>query len=233
MLAMTQQLQKNRERFFAETAATSLGKTWDLGPDREGPDFLVTEGTQQFGLEVCEIFTGPQGGGGSTMKRAESHIAKAIDRVRCDYEKIANVPLRVQLVCVNLTAQHLATVVPALLAEDFPSKPVCHHVVLDQGDGLRIHATKALRPDWFSVNNRVGWVDRSPMPSIDAAVREKSTKLPHYRQAVGTDVRLLVVADRIHNSGKLTLEDPVSLNLHGFEIVYFYPYPESVVVFCD
>ena len=44
---------------MTEEAAKFMGKTWDVGPDREQPDFLVTEGAQQFGLEVSEIFAGP------------------------------------------------------------------------------------------------------------------------------------------------------------------------------
>lgn len=41
---MTKSVQKRRERFFAEEAARLLGRAWDLGIDREHPDFVVTEG---------------------------------------------------------------------------------------------------------------------------------------------------------------------------------------------
>jgi hypothetical protein len=66
---MTREGQKRRERFFVEEAAKLLGKTWDLGQDREHPDFLVTDGAQRFGLEVSELFKGPQGESGSAMKQ--------------------------------------------------------------------------------------------------------------------------------------------------------------------
>jgi hypothetical protein len=46
---MTKSVQKKRERFFAEEAARLLGEAWDLGADREHPDFLVTEGSKKFG----------------------------------------------------------------------------------------------------------------------------------------------------------------------------------------
>jgi len=55
---MTRPVQKKRERFFAEEAARSLGKSWSLSEDREHPDFIVTEGDQSFGLEVRQIFMG-------------------------------------------------------------------------------------------------------------------------------------------------------------------------------
>jgi hypothetical protein len=40
---LTRPLQKRRERFFAEEAARLLGKNWNLGEDREHPDFVVAE----------------------------------------------------------------------------------------------------------------------------------------------------------------------------------------------
>jgi hypothetical protein len=113
--------------------------------------------------------------------------------------------LRVRLVG-NMSAQNMTTVVPALLANDFPTKPVGHHVVIDNDIGLRIHVTKAFRPEWFSVNHRAGWVDRNPTPIIAEAVRKKSNELARYREAAGPVIRLLLVANRINNSGKLMLK---------------------------
>lgn len=230
---MAQQLKKNRERFFAEAAASLLQKTWNLG-DREQPDFVVTEGTEQFGIEVCEVFTGPQSRDGSAMKKMDSNTARTIDALRREYESILNIPLRVKLVG-DACADNLALVVPALVAGDFASKPIGHQAVIAPHTGLRaglrVYVTKALRREWFSVNDRAGWVDHDPMPRIAAAVTEKSKKLLQYQQAVGTDIRLLVVADRINNSGRLTLKGQSALNLQGFRTVYFFSYPENVTIF--
>ncbi|MGH7053226.1 MAG: hypothetical protein ACREFA_05355 [Stellaceae bacterium] len=231
---MAHQLKKTRERVFAEAATRLLHKTWDLGADRERPDFVVTEGEQQFGLEVCEVFTGPQSQDGSAMKRVESNTSRAIDTLRHKYEAIVNIPLRVKLVG-DACAENLDLVVPALVAEDFASKAIAYQAVIRLNTGLRaglsLYVTKALRPEWFSVNDRVGWVDHNPMPRIAAAVMEKSRKLSQYQQAVGWDVRLLVVADRINNSGKLTLKEQTTMNLRGFRAVYFFSYPENVTIF--
>jgi hypothetical protein len=38
-------------------------------------------------------------------------------------------------------------------------------------------------------------------------------------------------ANRINNSGKLILKEASALDLHGFQPVYFFPYPESVMTF--
>jgi hypothetical protein len=238
------ELKKKRERFFVEEAAKLMGKTWSLGPDREHPDFLVTEGAQQFGLEVSEIFTGRQGRTGSAMKEIESKTQRAVDALRHEYETITNIPLIVKLVG-DVCAENLALVVPALVAADFASKPVGHHAVIAPDTGLRarlrVHVTKALRPNWFSMKDRVGWVDHNPMPRIAAAVKKKSSELPRYRQAVGSDdIHLLLVANHINNSGKLVVEDHYrhcrrtdgvareTTNLEGFKVVYFFPYPEPV-----
>ena len=95
---MTRPLKKNFERFFAEEAARHVGKNWALSADRERPDFIRDRRRHKFGLEVTEIFTGPSGRAGSSMKRAESESQWTINSLRMAYEKTANVPLRVQFV---------------------------------------------------------------------------------------------------------------------------------------
>jgi hypothetical protein len=146
------ELKKKRKRFFVEEAAKLMGRTWSLGPDREHPDFLVTEGTQQFGLEVCEIFTGRLNKRGSAMKKIESNVQRDVDALRRDYEAITNIPLIVKLVG-DVCPENLALVVPALVAEDLASKPVTYHAVIVPDTGLRaglsVHVTKALRPIWL------------------------------------------------------------------------------------
>jgi hypothetical protein len=227
---MTRATQKRRERFFVEQAAKLLGKPWVLEDDREHPDFIVAEDEQRFGLEVCEIFIGPQDRAGSAMKRTESRAHRQLESLRREYESITPTTLRVQIVG-RLTPDNMAAIVPALVAEDLASKPVGHHLVIDQGNGLRLHVTKACRCEWFSVNHRVGWVDRNPPPTIVDAIKKKSNELECYRAAAGPDIRLLLVADRIHNSGKLILDDTAALDTQGFQVVYVLPYPESVMIF--
>jgi hypothetical protein len=178
------------------------------------------------------FFTGGQGSAGSALKRTESHTHQTIESLRREYEAIANIPLTVKFVG-SLSAKNMAMVVPALLAESLENKPLRHRFVLDTRDGLRVHVTKARRPDWFSVNDRVGWVDRDPMPRIADAVAQKSGKLAEYKNAAGPDIRLLLIADRFSNSGKLRLEGSLPLHLQGFRIVYFYSRPEAVTVFDD
>ena len=187
---MTRPVQKKRERFFAEQAARSLGKSWSLSEDREHPDFIVTEGDQSFGLEIREIFMGPQSRAGSAMKAKELASQRKINALQLEYEAITNIPLNVKFVG-DMSAANLATVIPAVVAEDFPSKPVTHHIVFDSGTGLRVHVTKALRPEWYSVNDRAGFVDRNSLKIIADAIEKKAEELNTYMAFAGSDIRLL------------------------------------------
>ena len=207
---MTRPLQKRRERIFVEEAARLLDRPWDIGNDREHPDFIVSERGQQFGLEVTQIFIGRQDDTGSSLKAAESKMQRTLSALQREYEAIENVFLVAKFVG-NMEASNLATVIPALLAHDLRTKPVCYRFVHDTTvvnparARLRVHVTKAHRPDWYSVNDRVGFVNRNPHGIIADAIMKKADQLPRYKQIAGIDVRLLLVADRISNSGKLML----------------------------
>ncbi len=228
---MTRPSQKEHERFFVERAAELLGKIWTL-EDCECPDFIVTEGAQRFGLEVRELFTGKQSGAGSHMKRTESETQQAVDDLRHDYEATTNIPLSVRFVG-DMCDENIAKVVPILVAKDFSSEPIGHQdfIDIDAGERLRVHVTRACVAGWFYVNHRVGWVDREPIKRIADAIEEKSKNLPRYRETAGPDIRLLIVADHIYNSGKLMLEERAAPALHGFQVIYFFSYPQSVKIF--
>jgi hypothetical protein len=234
---LTRPIKKKKERIFVEEAARLLGKPWILGADQEHPDFIVTDGKRQFGLEVCEIFIGPQDHSGSAMKKKESSVQRCINALQREYEANVDVPLIVKFVgnAEAMGAENLATVVPALVAQDLPSKPTGYRFVYDTSlvcpmrSKLRVHVTKALRPDWYSVNYRVGFVDRNPKDIIAIAIEKKAKELKRYKETAGLDIRLLLVADAIHNSGKLRLRDPGAFDLHGFQAVYLFTYPESMV----
>jgi hypothetical protein len=236
---MTRATQKQRERFYAKEAARLLGRQWDFGNgDSERPDFIVTEDGRQFGLEVTQVFIGEQGATGSVMKAEESKKQRALDNLRRQYEALENIPLSVKFVGTieAMGADNLATVIPALLAHDLPSKPVGYRFVHDTTvahparSRLRVHVTKAFRAEWTNMADRAGFVDRNPHGHIDAAIAKKSAGLASYKAKAGGDVRLLLIADRISNSGKLTLDAGAQLNLRGFDVVYLFPYPENVIV---
>lgn len=237
---MTQSSKKNRERYIVEETARLLGKTWNLGPDREHPDFIVTEGVRQFGLEVCEIFIGSQiftnqqRSIGSLMKREESENQRNVNALRDKYESKENVPLIVRFVG-EMCDENMTAILPALFAMNLSAKQFGYQAVIDADEGfagLRVHVTRALQADWFSMNDRVGFLDCNPISHIDEEIEKKSKKLTRYKQCAGLDdIRLLIVANRIMKSGKLLLQERPVLNVRGFQAVYFFSYPERVFVF--
>ena len=230
---MIQPSQKDGERFFVEKAAEFLRKGWCLGPDRENPDFIVTEGAEKFGLEVCEIFTGPQDEIGSHMKRAESETQRVVNALQGEYEEKDNIPLNVRFVG-DMCDENRAVVLRALIEKNFSTKPIRYQDIIEADEGkakLRVHATRALQANWLCINDRAGWVDRNPIERITKEIEKKSEKLPRYKECTGLDdIRLLVVANRIMNSGKLSLQEPPALDMQGFQVIYFFSYPESVTV---
>jgi len=226
---MTRHSQKMRERLFAEQAIKSLGKDWSVLPEeRETPDFIITDGEHRFGLEVVSIFTGKQDASGSLMKRDESAVHRSINALRLEFESAVPVPLHARFVG-RIEPETVANVVSKLVALDLIAKPTGFQTVIDEHLGLRIHVTKALRSDWYSVNDRVGWVDRSPEQTIANAIRDKSDNLERYRASGGDDIRLLLVADAIQNSGKLRLVSDARFDLLGFRAAYFFLYPEHAI----
>jgi hypothetical protein len=134
---MTRASKKAAERFFALETAKRIGANWNLGEDRESPDFLVTEGGHRFGLEVSEVFMGPSGRDGSAMKRAESVVQRTVNSLRARFEQIANARLRVQLVG-SLSANNLESVLWRTPSRSHQSdwKAVGHHF---QSIFLRVH----------------------------------------------------------------------------------------------
>ena len=222
-------MQKDRERFFVEEAARSLGASWTIVRDTEPPDFIVESEGALFGLEVRDIFAGPQTVAGSSQKRHESIKQELINSIRLEYESAADCILDVKFVG-RVGLENREEVLKRLLDAGFPARAICQNVIIELSNGLRIHATKAFRPNWYSVNDRVGFVDRNPLPIIASAINEKAKKLTRYQHQAGADIRLLLIANRIYNSGKVALEIDEQFDLTGFRAVYFFPYPEPAVV---
>ncbi len=225
---------KRLERFYVEEAAKLLVKTWDI-EDHERPDFIVTEGEQKFGLEVRQIFKGKKGRKGSQLRKNEAEKQRAIDALRHEYEGKEDLQLVVKFLG-NMCDENMKKVVPKLLEMNLSNKPIQYQenftVEIEPWGPtpLNIYVTRAFRPRWYSVDDGVGWVDRNPIKSIKKAVKKKSKNLTSYKLSSGLDdIRLLIVADRIKNSGKLELVEKPELNTRGFQFVYFFSYPESVI----
>lgn len=231
---MTRSPQKEGERSFVEIAAGHLGKDWSIGQDRERPDFIVTEGAHRFGLEVCEIFTGKQDKKGARMKERESISRKKVNALQREYELKENILLSANFVG-DMCDENMAVVLRDLIDEDFANKPPLHRCIIEADKGqawLRVHVRRALPAKWLCVNDRAGWVDFNAEERIAKEIKKKSKNLQEYKDNARLgDIRLLIVANRIMNSGKLLLKERPTLDRRGFQAVYFLSYPETITVF--
>ena len=167
---------------------------------------------------------------GQCKKTEESVHQQTIDRYRHNYETRAKLPLHVQILG-TINDQLMDGLVQALLEPEIAAMDLGEQTTLQLDASFKAHVTKAFRGEWFLVSDRVGFVNRKPLPVIQRQVAKKARKLNQYKAAVGSDVRLLLVADRLYQSGKLRLVEEASINTHGFRAVYFFSHPESVHTF--
>lgn len=131
----------------------------------------------------------------------------------------------------------MAGVVPRILAMDLHNKKLGYHekFVVDKGPArLRVYVTRSSSPHWHGTNDRIGWVDTNPVRYIADMIAEKAVNLIRYKESASLDdIRLLLVADRIMNSGKIKFDGEVqpALDPCGFKAVYFLSYPEEITPF--
>ncbi len=139
------------------------------------------------------------------------------------------VPLSVKFLG-QFSNQELDEIVKLLLLEGWPACKFGKRRSYDFG-GRYVVATKARRSEWQTLDDRIGWVNFETAPVLNAAIAKKSANLDTYK-LLSSDVRLLLVADCILNSGKLAaVENSLEVNKQGFQTVYFLRYPDAVSVF--
>lgn len=216
---------KDMERAYVAEAALRLSAEWHL-VDHEAPDFLITERQHQFGLEVTEIHIGEKTRRGSIGRLKESANEKWLQDIRRDFESICDVPLHLRFRGAALESSR-AEMMQCLITEDFASRPVSYRQKW-QWNGASLYATRSFQPVWEFIDDRAGWVSRDAS-ILQRGIDLKAEKLAGY-QAVCPDVRLLAVADRTFNSGKLVVSEDFRPDLRGFNVVYFFSYPMEMMV---
>ncbi len=243
---MTRQNQKDHEKLIVEQAAAILGVSWIFQKDIESPDFIISESNHYFGLELTEIFAEINDAKkGSAKKSLESKSQRKIDRIKHEYEKKDpnKTPLDLKILgdIPKRDVDPLLNQIPdILISKGIANFPKGHREVFEiysekeivKIPVLKVFATHAIRSRWYSISDRVGFLDRNPIDYIKQAISNKTTKIPQYKEKSGDDIRLLIYANRRMNSGKLMLsDDPLSLDIQGFNVVYFFSFPESVTIF--
>lgn len=221
------QRQKMTEEAWARQAALKLNECWELFP-REGPDFEVKSATGVFGLEVTECQIGLQTRNGSVMRAVEGGNRKSLEEVRQKYERTTGIYLNLKyLGPINcLAMDELFQALQGASLQSLELYAISVQISLPSG---KVFVHRTTNPQWIVVRDRVGWVSDNGK-FLQREIDKKAHKQADYRK-VFSDVRLLVVADRTHKSGKLILENDFSPDLQGFDAVYFFSYPDSVSCF--
>lgn len=218
---------KAREHSEAYQAALRLGEKWQLEA-REAPDFLVRSGKQHFGLEVTHCHIGPKGRKGAAARAEESARHRWLTEIREDYEAAGGASLHLRY-SGEVSPEAAQTLLRALREADLETRrPLQPSERLDLPKA-RVYVHTTPNTYWMMVEDRVGSVSQDSS-YLQREIDHKASKLPAYRKIIG-DVRLLVVADRIYNSGKLQLPEDFRPDLRGFDAVYFFSYPASVSSF--
>ena len=224
----------------------------DRDESNGGPDLVVYHGKSAFGLEVHEIFAGEVSSKkGSRRRQRQAETQKRIDEIRRRYEESEeDVPLYVKFVG-TLNNADIALVVEALLNMGLREKSFRQFEDLELRQNsydLKIFVRRLpdgwprdrlSRPDWFSVTDSSGFVEQGSKKILDA-IATKSEKINQYRRNVAAqldladpkdvDIRLLLVADRMWNYGQLARRGELAGNLHGFNVVYFFPFPDKPII---
>lgn len=226
MALKPKQTKKDIERSHALQAAFKLGEEWTL-EEREAPDFLVSTNEGKFGLEVTECFIGPKSKAGSKNRAQESANQRWLRAIRDEFEDCCAAQLHLRYLG-HVSKRAAAELLAALLSAHFEQRADFDRVELRFDNGS-VWAYKSPNPHWMLLKDRVGWVSQDGT-YLQREIDAKSPKLNTYRQLC-PDIRLLVVADRIYNSGKLELADGFRPDLRGFDAVYFFSYPMSVTPF--
>lgn len=168
-------------------------------------------------MEVTECHIGTKSKTGSKLRSAERSNEKWLDGIRQEFASHISAQIHVRFLG-KATATSRRSLLDALRASNFEERPDFVHVHM-RIKGGQFWAFKCPCPSWVFMEDRVGWVS-SDASYLQREMDAKANNLARYREAC-LSVRLLVVADRIFNSGKLEIENGFAPDLRGFEAVYF------------
>ena len=205
-----------------------LGEEWEF-EERESPDFLITtDRGDKFGLEVTDAYVGSTTRRGSALRLREDANHSWLSGIRREYEAHGGVDLHVRYTgSTSPAVRH--QLLEALRDSRFEehSAPSAIAIIRLSAGTAYVHRTP--HPYWMMLDDRSGAVSRDGRHLQDA-IDQKAKKLAMYRTAC-ENVRLLVVAMGVYNSGKLELESDYKPDLRGFDAVYFFSYPYEVTTF--
>lgn len=233
---MTTSSQKELEKIYAAKVANLLGESWEISgaEDEENwPDLNVDHQGKKFGVEVREIFLDEAPKKGSRMKSDERFNIKALAKIAEMYYQQSDNSISVNTLG---SFKNVKQILLALLATAESLKELDQARVEVGKDCVayvrRLPGSFGKYTRWTHVPDRTGWVHNLDLPYLEHQIAEKATKLEKY-QRNHKEVRLLLVANRMYNSGKISVTNIINVDGKGFAEVYLLSYPDSVIKLCS
>jgi hypothetical protein len=232
MASARERSKKNLETLYLERFLELKGWRCSIIA-RESPDFLLKGEEGTVGLEVTRLFKDTDEGG-SALKEAEVRRSRFLLNLARSYYLANGRPLLLKAILQKVPADQLIPVLVARLKSERPDvtwkraevnvsergRPVAKFFLTSIPDEL-IGYDK-----WLSIGDAVGWMHTATPESLTTRILEKASRLPEYKKAVD-QVVLLIVADRIKNSGKIHFQSDEKLDSAGFSEVHFLSFPDE------
>jgi hypothetical protein len=220
---MTRPTQKEAERRWVEEARQHLGRHWLIQGASEPPDIIALDGLRRVGIEVREVFTGPQRRGGSTIKKRESRNVSAMRDLIHAYYLRRHDPIQVSFVGFEDLRSDFERVL-GMLVRRKPRQPWTHTKLhlgpLKSLLVMDLPAECGAYGRWSSVSDMCGWVSTITAKTVQQVITQKAADLSRYRDSVDHRV-LLIVSNRLMNSGRFEYDPDIRVDLMGFDEVIF------------
>jgi len=234
---MTRLSQKQIEVLYAESLSEKMGYNWkvEIPPDeRNWPDLLIHTSRGSFGLEVCGLYI-DDNRKGSSARRGESFRQKLLKELTVNYYSKTDIPIFLKIKG-PFAKETTSAILDYLLVTDFQEWKTVEHDLTIHGDKTtklfieRLPRSFANYNRWIYMDDRIGWVKRIRDDDIENIARDKSLNLHKYKKNINK-VSLLIVSNRINNSGRLLLDKHRKINTYAFNKVFYYMHPLEAVVY--
>lgn len=232
---------KRKERDMAVLTAAAAKEKWSL-VDSESPDFVVSDPSGSFGLEVTSCFSDVDKKGSSVAVQGAQYRQKKLYEIRgrC----IARFP---GVDCWSLdyindwkdddVEAHIISAIKSALEDTANSSfyfPISEYRADETAPLSRPMILINKQPNplsvaWINTTDHAGPLKEASV-EIQDTIKKKANKLDTYRQKCPA-IRLLVVAYSLMQSGNLSIKRDFSPDLYGFDKVYFMNFPNYVVEF--
>ncbi len=216
------------ERNYVEGFLQRIGTGYLNLEERESPDFILSDGDGQFGLEVAQVFR-DQGSAGSPSKAAESRRVQYLRRVASVYYSRSGLPVLVSADVPDRFDVETGALADQLKAER-PADPWARSQFTIRGATFHL---VSLPPEagqyrrWVCINNSVGWQGCLTANDVEPVISDKASKLTEYRKAI-LRVELLLVVDVTRTSGMVRWRDGTPFpGAQGFDAVHLYFHPDE------